>query len=335
MTYQYFLGVDVSKESLDLFLQTHEGGFHNHVSNDEEGYEKLTQWLSTYHEHENQAQTHCCLEATGRYGENVCHHLYQLGYAVSVVNPKAIKKYAEAKMKRNKTDKLDAKLLAHYGERERPYLWHPSTKMTQILQAMTRHLSSLKENRTREVNRLKAGTHPDIVRTSLEDNIAFLSRQIQQLDQGIANHIRKNDELHYRQCLLTSIPGIGAVTASIILSELPTDGRLKNSKEVTAFAGMVPVHEQSGKQHLKKGFCKQGSKRLRNALYMAALSGMRFNPRLLPLVKRMRAEGKHNMKIIGACMRKLLVWSYGVLKSGMAFDPSHGIEQNLTLTWTI
>ena len=328
MSHPFTLGIDVSKASLDISLSGEKETRFIQVSNNEKGFEQLTQWLVA----KQIGSLHCCLEATGRYGEAVSLHLYKAGYDVSIVNPKAVKYYAKAKMQRNKTDQLDAKLLAEYCRKETPYLWHPPAEATQILQAMTRRLGNLKDDRVREVNRLKAGSHPVLVRQSLESTITYFTAQIDQLGEAIDHHIKANPTLREKNQLLETIPGVGVTTAAVILSELPLDDRIMTSKQATAFAGLVPQQAQSGQVHRRKGLCKQGSSRLRKALYMAALSAKRHNPRFRPFVARMEKEGKHTMKIIGAVMRKLLVLAYGILKSGKPFDPVHGMPQPSPLT---
>ena len=120
-----------------------------------------------------------------------------------------------AKCKRNKTDKLDARLIAQYCQKESPRAWQPPTEAQRTLKALTRRLEALQVDRTREKNRLKAKAHPDVVRESIEESIAFYDQQIEKLEAQIQEHINNNpDELKEKQQLLTSIPGIGAKNSS-------------------------------------------------------------------------------------------------------------------------
>jgi transposase len=129
------------------------------------------------------------MEATGSYGEALTYFLHEQGYQVSVVNPKIIKHYGHSKMQRNKTDKLDARLIAQYCQKEAPRLWQPPSEAGRTLQALTRRLDALMGDRTREKNRLTAKAHPDVVKQSIEETIAFYSQQIERLEAQIQDHI--------------------------------------------------------------------------------------------------------------------------------------------------
>jgi transposase len=249
--------------------------------------------------------------------------LHKAGFAVSVVNPKVTKHYAQAQMQRNKTDKLDARMLAAYCRKEEPRLWEPPSEAEMVLRALTRRLAALQKDRTREINRLKAGKHPQPVQTSMRQMIAFQETQIAKLKAEIQDHIDQNPELKQQQELLTSIPGIGDKTAAVILGELPDVKQFDTAKQVTAYAGLTPQQLQSGKTLRQGGLTKMGSKHLRTALFLPALYAKQKNPLLAPFAQRLEAAGKGKMTIVGAVMRKLLHLIYGVLKSQQPFDPHY------------
>ena len=323
----YFLGIDISKAKFDVHLIGDQQTWSGQFSNTDQGFKQLNKWLKK----RKIDQMHACMEATGSYGEALTYFLHEQEYKVSVVNPKIIKHYGLSKMQRNKTDKLDARLIAQYCQKESPRVWEPPTEEQRTLKAMTRRLEALQADRTREKTRLKAKTHPDMVRESIEESIAFSNQQIEKLEAQIQDHINNNpDELKEKHQLLTSIPGVGDKTAAILLGELPDIQLFKSSKQVTAFAGLTPKQLQSGQVHRYGSIYKLGSHRLRNALYFPALTGKRHNPILRDMAERLAERGITGMSAIAALMRKLLQLVYGILKSEQPFDPDYVVNVQVT-----
>jgi transposase len=315
------LGVDVAKATFDVALQRSgtsliQGSF----ANSAEGFRQLKTWLKRH----QVAQLHACLEATGRYGEALATFLYQSGYTVSIVNPARIHAYAKSKLQRNKTDRTDAKLIADFCATQQPPAWQPPTVWQAEMQALTRHLETLKQNRLQESNRLKAGNPSAVVRETIEAHLRFLDEQIARLEQEIRQQTAQDKQQQHNFVLLTSIPGISALTAAKFLAEVPDVTLFAQADQLTAWAGLSPSHHESGITVRKKSrLSKSGNRPLRTAFYMPALSAMRFNPLVKALVERLEAQGKHRMVIVGAAMRKLLCLAYGVLKTGKPFDPNY------------
>jgi len=323
----YFLGIDISKAKFDIHLIGDQQTWSGQFNNTNQGFKQLNKWLKK----RKVDQLHACMEATGSYGEALTYFLHEQEYKVSVVNPKIIKHYGHSKMQRNKTDKLDARLIAQYCQKESPRAWEPPTEAQRTLKALTRRLEALQANRTREKTRLKAKTHPDMVRESIEESVAFYDQQIEKLEAQIQDHIHNNpDELEEKHQLLTSIPGVGDKTAAILLGELPDIQLFESSKQVTAFAGLTPKQLQSGQVHHYGGIYKLGSRRLRNALYFPALTGKVHNPILRNMAERLAERGITGMSAVAALMRKLLQLVYGVLKSERPFDPDYVVNVQVT-----
>lgn len=322
-----FLGIDISKEKFDVHLIQGQESWSGQFDNSFQGFKQLQKWLQK----RRAKQLHACMEATGSYGQELTYFLHEQGYQVSVVNPKIIKHYGLSKMQRNKTDKLDARLIAQYCQKEAPRLWQPPSEAERTLQALTRRLDALVVDRTREKNRLTAKTHPDVVQQSIEETIAFYNQQIERLEAQIQAHIDQHpDELKGKQQLLTSIPGIGDKTAAILLAELPEIALFQSAKQVTAFAGLTPKQLQSGKMNRTGGIYKLGSRRLRTALYFPALTGKIHNPILSQMADRLAKRGITGMSAVAALMRKLLQLVYGVLKSERPFDPDYVVNVQVT-----
>lgn len=323
-----FLGIDISKEKFDVHLFKDEQRWSGEFENSEKGFKQLSKWLKK----RKIGRMHGCMEATGSYGEALAEYMYAANIKVSVVNPKIIKHYGHSKMQRNKTDKLDARLIQEYCRKENPRAWEPLPEAQKMLKAMTRRLDALTENRVREQNRLTSKAHPPVVQQSIEAAIKFYDDQIEILEKQIQQHIDQHPKsLKKPHQLLTTIKGIGDKTAAILLAELPDLTLFQSAKQVTAFAGLTPKQLQSGKMKRSGGIYKLGSRRLRKALYFPALSGISHNPILKAMAQRLKERGLKGMPMVAALMRKMLVLVYGVLKTEKPFDPDFVVNVQVTV----
>ncbi len=318
------LGIDIAKEKFDVALYSDKefiasGSFRNNSS----GFKKLNKWLGK----KTNQPLRTCMEATGRYGDELAYYLYEIGHAVSIVNPLRIRKYTDSKLARNDTDLIAAKAIADFCRTQEPPLWEPPAPEIRVLKEITRRLNTLIEEQTREKNRLTSGISNPIVIASIKENIAFLIQQIALLEAEIQDHIDQHPALKRDQDLLVSITGIGKKTAMIILGELPDINRFENVGQVVAYAGLSPKKHTSGTSVNKKTkLTKIGNRRLKSALYFPALSAKRHNPIVINLATRLEKKKKEKMVIVAASMKKLLQLSYGVLKSGKPFDPNYALN---------
>lgn len=314
------LGIDVAKDKLDVALYQADKYKLACFSNDKDGWRRLTRWLKK----QKAKGVHVCLEATGRYGEGVAWYLHQHGYPVSVVNPARIKAYAQSQLQRNKTDRQDAQVIAHFCVTQNPDLWTPPAPEIQELQALVRRLETLKASRTRELNRQQSGLTSQTVLDAIEEHITFLNKQIADIEQRIRDLIDQHPDLREQKELLTSIPGIGDITAATFLAEVPDVSRFETAAQLAAYAGLTPRRHDSGSSIHRRGrLVKIGNSRFRTALYFPALTAMRHNPIACALVARLEARGKKRMTIVGAVMRKLVHLAFGVLKHQRPFDPDY------------
>jgi len=319
------LGIDIAKETYQVVLLRDDKKRSHTFRNHPDTFAELTAWLAKHHV----AQVHACMEATGRYWEDLAVFLFQAGHLVSVVNPARIHGYAKSKLSRNKTDKLDAALIADFCATQNPPLWTPPPPEVHELQAMARHLEALHQMRTQEGNRLASGVPSDQVLQMLREHVAFIDDQIDALKQRIQDHINQHPGLKQQQDLLTTIPGIGDLTAAKLLGE--NIQSFSSTRSLAAYAGLSPQKGESGTSvHRRSKLCKVGNGSLRKALYFPAICAMRFNPLIMDFCDRLAHRDKHTMVIIGAAMRKLLCLALGVLKSGVPFDPYH--VENVQLT---
>jgi transposase len=317
---QQVLGIDVAKETLDIALSDGVHMSHNQFPNTTKGHEQLELWLRK----QTNSRVPVCLEATGQYGDGVAEYLFTQGYPVSVVNPARIKHYANSKLRRNKTDKADAQLIAEYCLREKPVLWTPPPASFKDLQALVRHLEDLQGIRQQESNRLQSGVHTQFVLDSLTSMCDLIDDQIKQTKEAIQEHIDQHENLKRMQCLLITIPGIGKLTAAKLLGEIRNILDFQSARQLAAYAGLTPRNFLSGTSvHKKSRLSKTGNANLRKALYMPAMVAIKHNPIIQSFCARLSQTGLRPMEVIGAAMRKLLHLVFGILKSGRPFDPNY------------
>jgi transposase len=317
------VGIDISKESFDVVLRGTGGEQHRVFSNDQKGFKALVGWA----EKQPERVVHICMEATGSYWEGLAEALYQRGYRVSVVNPYQIKRYGDHLLNRNKTDKADASLIAEFCEKDRERLraWKPFSPEIKALRSMGRRLDELQGMKQQEQNRLKSGVTDLVVIESLQENLKQLDAQIKALWKKIKEHVNQHPDLREKQRLLTSIPGIGKLTAIKLIAEIGEIKDFTSASQLAAYAGLAPKQFQSGSSvHKQTRISKQGRTELRRCLYMPAVVASEHNPIVMDLKRRMLASGHVMMEVIVAAMKKLLHLVYGVLKSGKPFDPDYG-----------
>lgn len=321
------LGIDISKDKLDVALYR-DGAYRTATfANKRDGYRRLANWLKK----QKARGCHVCIEATGRYGEAVAMYLHERGYPMSLVNPARIKAYGASQLKRNKTDQEDAKVIAHFCATQAPGLWEPPAPEIQELQALTRRLEVLKADRTRELNRRQSGIQSKTVLADIEAHISFLENQMDIIEQRIRDLFDQHPDLRQQKDLLTSIPGFGDSTAANFIAEVPDVTLFQSANQLAAYAGLTPRRHDSGSSIHRRGrLVKTGNKRFRTSLFLPALAAMRFNPIVKALVQRMQERGKDRMTIVGAVMRKLVHLAYGVLKHGKPFDPDYLVNVQVT-----
>jgi transposase len=309
------LGIDVAKLKLDVARLCDGKTVTKQFDNSIAGFKLLQTWLNALHGE----PVHACLEATGSYGDALALFLHQAGHQVSVVNPCRIKGYAQAKLQRNKTDKADARLIADFCVTQKPPLWLPPSPEVAELQALTRRIEVLEEMLQAEKNRLEMT--PPKTRPSVQRMIQTLVQEIEDLKVSIDDHLDQHPDLKEQQELLQSIPGIGEKTAQLLLSEIEFS-RYESARQVAAFAGVTPKKKDSGSSLKQTNLSKMGNGRIRKGLYFPAIVAKQHNQIVKEFAKRLENNGKTQMQIVCAAMRKLLHIAFGVLKNKTPFNPS-------------
>lgn len=313
------LGIDISKLKFNACLINAAGKLrHKLFPNTATGFGQLKDWLSK----QSAEHVHACLEATGTYGEPLALFLHEAGHRVSVINPAAVKAFAQSRLSRTKTDKVDAELIARFCQAQEPPAWSPPAAEVRELQALVRRLDSLIEMRVAEENRLTSGITVEAVRQSVAEHVAYLNEQIRRTEGLIREHIGNHPRLRRQSELLDSIPGVGEATAAVLLAELTDPKQYGSARQVAAYAGLVPRERQSGSSLRGRArLSKVGNARLRKALYFPAITALRCSPFFKAWAEGLQGRGKCKMTVICAVMRKLIHLAYGVLKTGRPFDP--------------
>ncbi len=316
MAQYQFVGVDVAKDKFDVALEINNRCYQACFSNNQKGYHTFSKWVS-----QHTSQPWVCMEATGHYSELIADYLFSQKVRVSVVNPLQIKSFARARLSRNKTDQLDARLIADYCEKMLPRTFIPRSQSQKELKAFTNLLDTLKAQHVQLTNQLQS-TQSHCAKKITQRLIKRLDKEILDIQKQMDETIQLNPELDEKMQLITSIQGVGKLTAYRILSQAPDISHFDNAKQFAAFIGISPKQHQSGKYQGKTTISRLGNARLRKSFYMAALVAKRFNQPLQPFVARLRHNNKAPKAIICAVMRKLAHLVFGVLKNKRPFSPN-------------
>src|ERR1700732_2673587 len=288
-----FVGIDVAKVALDVFIGSAGAAFS--VTNDEVGIRELLRHLAP--------GDFAILEATGGLEMPAASALAAAGIAVAIVNPRQVRDFARATGRLAKTDRLDAEVLARFGEAVRPEARPLANEQAQALEALVTRRRQLVEMLTAEKNRRVSA--PKVLHRSIDEHIRWLEKRLSGFDDELAELIRETPLWRERDQLLRSVPGVGKVLSCTLLAQLPELGML-NRKQIAALAGLAPFNRDSGK--LRGSRCIWGGRaQVRRVLYMATVAGVRSNPAIITFYLRLRASGKHAKPALTACMRKLLV----------------------------
>ena len=314
------LGIDVSKNTLDASLSSRNRVRARSVANSSDGWRDLLDWLTS----EKIRRVHACMESTGRYSLGIACALYEAGHIVSIVNPAQIRDFARTKLGRNKTDEVDAAHIREYCELFKPQPWAPPSEAHRRLAELQTIRSGIVAGLTEWKNRKGSGMVDSVAQSLADVTISHFSSQLEAVDEAIAQTIDNDSGLRRKRDLLLSISGVGETLAGVVLAELPGPDVLRSSAEVVAYAGLNPRQHQSGTSIDRvTRISKIGNAVLRAALYLPAMSAMRYNPAVVTLVARLKSRGRLKPKqIVVAAMRKLLVLCFGVLKTGKPFDPA-------------
>jgi transposase len=269
-----------------------------------------------------------CMESTGLYGLDLALALSgQEGIEVMVANPRAVRHFAHALMKRSKNDPIDAGVLEEFAARMPFQPWPRPSPTALALHALARRLRELVQMQTAEKNRQHAAglsqAIPAVVRRDLARSLRAQQRAIERLTRQARKLIAQDSQLAERFELLDSVPGIGETSAVQLLAELSVLAPDLEARQWVAYAGLDPRQYTSGTSvHKKPRISKAGNKHLRHALFMPALVAVQHDPHLGAFYQHLLARGKFKMQALVAVMRKLLHALHAMFKTHQPYDGS-------------
>jgi transposase len=298
-----YVGIDVSKAGLDVARLP--SGEYWQFENTPRGIAKLVRRLRSL------ALERIVVEATGGYEAALVERLAEAGLPVCRVNPARVRRFAQGMNWLAKTDKIDAKVLARFGEKAQPRLLELPREAEKRLAVLVKRRQQVLEMLVAEQNRLELAEKQ--VLASITETIQFLQKQLADLDTQIQNQIDQDPDLKKKQELLKSVPGVGQVLSATLISHMPELGSC-DRKEIAALGGLAPYSRDSGRYRGRR-MIQGGRPFVRKVLYMATVASIRFNPIIQAMYRRLVDTGKRVKVALVACMRKLLTILNAILRT--------------------
>lgn len=304
MSQETYIGIDVAKSSLEVAIhnQAQPFSFPNH----EKGIQKVVDQIKKL------SPSLVVLEATGGFELMLVAALSLAKLPLVVVNPRQVRDFARATGQLAKTDAIDAKVLAHFAAAVKPALRQLQDEDLVILKDLVARRQQLIEMLTAERNRLGMARNRT-VRENIQAHIEWLQKELDGTDISLRHQIEASPVWREKDNLLQTVPGVGDATSATLLANLPELGRL-NRRQIAALVGVAPYNRDSGLLRGKRAVWG-GRARVRAALYMAAMAGIRWNPVIKSFYDRLCAAGKAKKVALTACMRKLLTILNAMIKN--------------------
>ena len=303
------IGIDVAKDNLEIYNDV---SFHRAVyPNKTRDLERLAKDLK------NISPELIVMEATGGYETPAAIAFSKAGLPYAIVFPRRVRQLAHGVGLIAKNDQVDARVIAYYGRVGGVQPKPLESNELRELGALTSRRSQLVQMRQMEENRLDT-THPSM-RKEIKEHITWLSHRIDKLNKEIDRNIELSEVWNEKRKLLMSVPGVGPVLASTLITELPELGLLSN-RRIAALVGVAPFDRDTGKTHGIR-FCKGGRNSVRRVLYMATICAARFNPVIKTFYDRLCEKGKRKKVVHIACARKMLIILNAMTRDGLEFKP--------------
>jgi transposase len=291
---QHWVGVDVAKASLEVFVDSRRLTFEN--SN--EGIATLVHEIAPFD------KVRVIFEATGGYESLLIDVLTSSKVEFARVNPRQVRDFAKAKNRLAKTDRIDAEILADFGACIEPALTVVPDDVTLALQDLVNRRRQLVDMSSMEQTRLKQARAQRLIK-SIQATLAFLAKQIEKLDSDIDSTCRRLPEFDTKDAVMRTLKGVGPVTRSTLLALVPELGKLRN-RQIASLIGLAPFNDDSGNGKGRR-LTRGGRQDVRDVLYMAAMSARLHDPQIRDFYQRLIAKGKDHKLALIACMRKMIV----------------------------
>jgi transposase len=265
------------------------------------------------------------MEATGVYHERVCHYLHDAGHKVVVLLSNHVKAYARSLGANSKNDKVDAQVMAQMGLERSHQAWvKPAGNIVKI-KHLARERQGIIDERTVSKNQqaaaIAAHSYDRATEKRFNARIKFLDAQIKEIETELATNVAQDEALRNQVKRITTIPGFGVLSATLVLAETNAFADFQSKAQLTSYAGYDVVQNQSGTFNGKTRISKKGNSRLRLALYFPSISAIRHCPPMKDLYERIFDRTKIKMKGVVAVQRKMLLLAYTLCKTETDFDP--------------
>jgi transposase len=326
------VGIDISKDDFKVCYSvmsefgkmTIKGS--RTFSNNLRGFKEFFEWITS--KRDSDKETYFTMEATGVYHEGLAYFLYKkTDFRVVIVLPNQSKKYGQSLGEKSKTDKIDARILAQMGLERALRLWQPISEDLLELKQLTRERDALVQNRTVAANHLHAFSHQgksnkhSISRTT--QLIKFIDKQVKNIENEIKTLVNQDDKLKRKLEFLTSIPGVGLLTAATIAAETNRFASFTSIKQLTSYAGLDVKIAESGTWKGKSRISKCGNRHIRKILYMSSLSNTQHDKRNKQFYERLKENKKLPMVALVAVQRKMLGLMFSLWKNETMYDVNH------------
>lgn len=312
------LGVDVSKHRLDIHL-LREREARAQFPNTEIGCQQLLSWLVS----QGAPKALIVMEATGWYHQLLCALAHQKEHQVAVINPRRILEFSRSKGRKNKTDKVDARLIAQYGATNQVDLWLPWDKDQEVLRDWVRRLDDLESMVRQEKNRLEAAKLKNAtLQKGIKATIAALEKQQRAVQAAINALLKESPKLMHDVRRLQAIKGIGFKTAVLLAAEIPR--HFSCARALCAWLGLTPRQYESGTSVRRRSRIGHEAPDLRRKLYWTAITAKNRDPRFHQFAKRLAAKGKAPLSVAFAVLHKIMRSVYALLSDpSKTYDPHH------------
>ena len=308
-TEETFFGIDVSKAALDLaqWGKKEVKRFENDAAN----IAAMAEMLSS-----ETVVTLIVVEASGGFEQTMVTELAAASLPIVVVNPTRVRNFARAKGQLAKTDQIDARMIAAFAQAIRPEVRPLGTEEQQLIKALVTRRRQLIDMQTAEKNR-RTSINPELL-PRLEKHLDWLATELAEIEEDLNDWVDQNAQWREKRISMESVPGVGKITSFTLLAELPELGTLSRQK-IAALVGLAPFNRDSGRFRGRRHIFG-GRSDVRSVLYMAALSGIRYNQVLKAFYNRLIAKGKLPKVALTACMRKLLTILNAIVRDGATWQ---------------
>ena len=326
------VGIDVSQKELVVCLgrmyadMSPELYSHSSFANTTAGMQKLVKWVDK--QTGKDISLRFVMEATGVYHESLAYFLHEQGYSTSIILPNKISNYARTLDTKTVTDKTASQAIAMFGLERKLSDWKPPSKAFKMLRQLTREREQLVQMRTMVKNHLhaeKAEAQPN--KGSIErmnKQVTLFTKQIAEIGTAIDELIRQNEAMKSATKLCCTIPGVGKLTAAIVLAETNGFDLIRSKKQLVSYAGLDVKEKQSGTSVKGKAhISKKGNRYLRKALHMPALGAIKYDERFKGIFSRLVSKHGIKMKAVVAVQRKVLELMYTLFKNQTAYDRNY------------